>query len=135
DLDRQVLEVVLPGARHGDLAVVAPPPAGGEGDLQVAGQVPAGEAPAVLHDLGRGARGHDLASVAPGPGAEVDDPVALLHGLAVVFDHDHRVADVPQVLEGGQELPVVPLVEADGRLVEDVDDAGQLAADLAGQAD
>ena len=37
--------------------------------------------------------------------------------------------------EGGQQLAVVPLVQADGGLVEDVDDAGQLAADLAGQAD
>ena len=46
-----------------------------------------------------------------------------------------RVADVAQVLERGQQLAVVALVQADRGLVEHVDDAGQLAADLAGQPD
>ena len=34
-----------------------------------------------------------------------------------------------------EQLAVVALVQADGRLVEDVDDAGQLRADLRGEAD
>ena len=135
EVDGDVLEVVLAGAHHRDLLAVAPAPFSRQLDPQVVAQVAAGEAVLVLLDLRRRARRHDLAPVAPRARAEVHHPVGLFHGLAVVLDHDHRVADVAQVLERGQELAVVALVEADRRLVEDVHDAGELAADLAGQAD
>jgi hypothetical protein len=52
-----------------------------------------------------------------------------------VLDHDHRVAEVAQVLEGAEQAVVVALVQADGRFVEDVHHAHQAGADLAGQAD
>jgi hypothetical protein len=71
----------------------------------------------------------------PAPGPEVHDPVRLFHGLAVVLDYDDGVADIAQVLQRGQELAVVALVQADRRLVEDVDHARELGSDLAGQAD
>ena len=129
------LQVVLPRAGHRDLPPVALPPLGRDLDAQVPPQVPSGQAGPRLHDLGRGPRGHDLAAVAACAGAEVHEPVRLLHRLVVVLDHHHRVADVAQVLERGQQLLVVALVEADRRLVEHVDDAGQLGPDLAGQAD
>ncbi|MNF17903.1 hypothetical protein D3C80_2216850 [compost metagenome] len=51
-----------------------------------------------------------------------------------MLDHDHGVADVAQMLEGPQQAVVVPLVQADGRFVEDVQHAHQPGADLAGQA-
>ena len=57
------------------------------------------------------------------------------HGLGVVLDHDHRVAQIAQAKERVQQAPVVPLVEPDGRLVQDVEDADQARADLRGQAD
>ena len=130
-----VLQVVLPRARHRDLPPVALAPLGRDLDPEVAPEVAAGEARLRLHDLGRRARGHDLAAVAPRPRAEVHQPVRLLHRLVVVLHHDHRVADVAQVLERREQLLVVALVQPDRGLVEDVDDAGQLGADLAGEAD
>ena len=86
-------------------------------------------------DVGGGALGDDLAAVHAGAGADVDDVVGLADRLLVVLDHDHGVAGVAQVLERGEQAVVVALVQADGRLVEDVEDAGQAAADLAGEAD
>ena len=53
----------------------------------------------------------------------------------VVFDHQHGVAEVAQVLERAQQSLVVALVQADRRLVEDVHDAGQARAHLAGEPD
>ncbi len=38
-------------------------------------------------------------------------------------------------LQGGQQLVVVPLVQADGRLVQDIQHPHEAAADLGGQAD
>ena len=79
--------------------------------------------------------GHHLAAVDPGPGADVDDIVRGPHGVLVVLHHDQGVAQVPQVLEGGQQLVVVPLVQADGGLVQDIQHPHQGGADLRGQAD
>jgi hypothetical protein len=47
-----------------------------------------------------------------------------------VLDHEHGVAEVAQTLERPDQLRVVALVEADGGLVEDVEDADELRADL-----
>src|SRR5262245_60133343 len=56
------------------------------------------------------------------------------NNLAVVLHQDERVAQVAKMLERLQQAAIVAWVQPDGRLVEDVEDAGQAAADLAGQA-
>ncbi len=71
----------------------------------------------------------------PSPGSQVHDPVRGPEGLLVVLHHDQGVADVPQVGQGVDEALVVPLVQADGRLVQDVQDPHQGGSDLGGQAD
>jgi len=52
-----------------------------------------------------------------------------------VLDDDHRVAEVAQALERRDEAPIVALVQSDGRFVEHVEHANEVAADLAGQSD
>ncbi len=79
--------------------------------------------------------GDDLAAVLPGPGPDVDDPVRGPDRLLVVLHDEHRVAQVAQPRQRGDQLGVVPLVEADGRLVEDVEDAHQRRPDLGRQPD
>ncbi|MNQ96367.1 hypothetical protein D3C85_1119690 [compost metagenome] len=52
-----------------------------------------------------------------------------------MLDHKDRVAEVAQAPEAFQQAGVVALVQADGRLVQHIKDAGQARADLRGQAD
>ena len=52
-----------------------------------------------------------------------------------MLDDDHRVALVAQAAQAVEQPPVVALVQADGRLVEHVEHAGQARADLARQPD
>ena len=52
-----------------------------------------------------------------------------------MLDDEHGVAEALQALEGLEQAVVVLLVEADRRLVEDVEDAGQAGADLRREAD
>ena len=66
----------------------------------------------------------------PGAGPHVDEPVGAPHHLLVVLDDDDRVADVAQPLERADQARVVALVQADRRLVEDVEHADELRADL-----
>ena len=61
--------------------------------------------------------------------------VGRAHRPLVVLDHDHRVPEVTQPLERGDQLLVVPLVQPDRRLVEDVQDSHERGADLRRQAD
>ena len=63
-------------------------------------------------------------------GPHVDEPVGRSHHLLVVLHHEHGVAEVAQTLERADQPAVVPLVEADRGLVEDVEDAHELRADL-----
>src|SRR5580765_2995019 len=61
--------------------------------------------------------------------------VGVADRLLVVLDHQHRVAEAAQALERLEQAVVVLLVEADRRLVEDVEHAREAAADLRGEAD
>ena len=71
----------------------------------------------------------------PAPGPDVDDVVGGAHHLLVVLDDDHGVAEVAQTGEGLDQARVVGRVEADGRLVADVQHAHEAGADLGGEAD
>ena len=95
---------------------------------------PVSEAGFAIDLVGRAHRHHVAAQLAR-PGPEVHDVVGGADGLLVVLDHQHRVAEVAQALERVEEPAVVPLVQPDGGLVQDVEDADQARADLGGQAD
>ena len=61
--------------------------------------------------------------------------VSRKHGVLVVLDDDQRIAEVAQTFEGRQQLVVVTLMQADGRLVEDIQHAHQRRADLGRETD
>src|SRR5258708_39022600 len=68
-------------------------------------------------------------------GAEVDDEIGAANGVFIVLDDEHGVAEIAELLEGAEEAIVVTGVQADGRLVENVQDAAEARKDLRGQTD
>ncbi len=72
----------------------------------------------------------DLAAVLARARPHVDNVVGGQNGILVVLDHDHAVAEIAQVLESGQQPIVVPLMQPDRRLVEDIHHSGEARADL-----
>jgi hypothetical protein len=68
-------------------------------------------------------------------GAHIDNIVRRPHGVLVVLHHDEGVAQVPELPQRLQQLVVVPLVEANGGLVQDIQHPHEAGADLGGQAD
>ncbi len=115
---RDVLQVVAAGADDLEAAhAVGLAALLGQRDLAHAGEVLAGEAVGVGHDVVGRALGDDLAAVHAGAGADVDDVVGLHDRVLVVLDDDDGVADVAQVLERDEQAVVVALMQPDGGLV------------------
>ena len=134
NLDVDVLQVVLARAADDDLALERRPPGRRRRNRSRAGQVGAGQR-AALHQLLRRALKDHVAAEIAGARPEVDDVVRRPDRLLVVLDDDDGVAEVAEPRQRREQLAVVALVQADRRLVEDVEHAGQVRADLRRQAD
>ncbi len=67
--------------------------------------------------------------------AHVDEVVGGAHHLLVVLDDEDGVAEILEPLQRPDQLAVVALVQPDRRLVEDVEDADELRADLGREAE
>ena len=57
------------------------------------------------------------------------------HGILIVLDHDQCIAQVAQAFKGRQQLVVVALMQADGRLIQDIQHPHERRADLRRQPD
>ena len=136
DAGVDALEVVLGRAGEGQPAAVLGLAADQrQRDLATAGEILAGQALGRGQDLGGRALGDHDAAVDAGAGAHVDHVVGLADRVLVVLDHDHRVAEVAEVLQRLEQAVVVPLMQPDRGLVEHVEHARQARADLRGEAD
>src|SRR5690606_2489553 len=109
-------------------------PVRGDGDRLLAAEVGAGDAVAFRADLAGRAAGDDLPPQAPRAGTEVDEHIRARDNLLVVLDDEQRIAEVAQLLQRADQAGIVPGVKSDRWLVEDIKDAAQPAADLAGEA-
>ena len=52
-----------------------------------------------------------------------------------MFHHDEGIAQVTKVLEGAQQFVIVPLVQTDGRLVQNIQHTHEGRTDLGSQTD
>ena len=104
-------------------------------DSPGAGQVLSGDTAGSGDHIGIRAGRDDFAAAHAGTGTEIDEIVRGPHGLLVVFDDDDGIAHVAQPKKTSQQAFVVARMQTDARLIEDVQDADQAAADLAGQTD
>ena len=133
--DVDVFQVILPCAPHRQKFPVAGTAGGRHLDALFPTEILARQAIGIGHDLLRRASGHHLSAVGSGTGVDVDEIVSGPHGVLVVLHHNEGIAQIPQAAEGGQQLVVVPLVQADGWLVQNIQHSHQAAADLRGQPD
>ena len=70
-----------------------------------------------------------------GSRSDIDDPVAGQHGFFIVLDDNQRVSQIAHIFQGMNQLGVVSLVQTDRRLVQNIQNAGKLRADLCSQPD
>ncbi len=99
------------------------------------GQIVPGDGVFGCHQVLDAALGHHLAAHFTCTRANVNQIVGGPQGVLVMLHHNQGIAKIPQALEGGQKAVVVPLVQADGGLIQDVEHPNQPGADLGRQAD
>ena len=95
----------------------------------------AGDRGGVLDEILRGAHGNDFTTARARAGTEIDDVIGAADRVLVVLDDQQRITAGSQRLERFEEDLVVARVQADGRLVEDVAHALEIAAELRGEPD
>ncbi len=136
ELRRDVLQVVLLGADDAQHPLPVDPAALlRRDDLATARQIVARHRRLLAQQRLVRTGVHDETAVHARAGADVDHPVRRLDRLLVVLHDDQRVAQVAQGEQGLDEPAVVALVQADGRLVEHVQHAGEPRSDLRRQPD
>ena len=77
----------------------------------------------------------DIAAGHAGERAHVDEVVGAADRVFVMLHHQHGVAQALQTLQCAQQSFVIALVQANRRLVQHIQHAGEAGADLAGEAD
>ena len=76
----------------------------------------------------------DLTAVNTCTGSDIDDIIGRLHSFLVVLDDDKAVACVTQTPQGCDKFGVIALMQANTRLVEDIQHAHKRRAYLRGKA-
>ena len=130
-----VFQVIFFRAPHRQPFAVAGAAVGGHLNTLLAAEILARQAVGVGHHLLRRSGGHHLSAQRACAGADIDEPVGGTHGVLVMLHHDEGVAQIPEPPQGIQQLVVVPLVQADGGLVQNIQHAHETAADLGSQTD
>ena len=78
---------------------------------------------------------HYITAIPPSTRAEVYKVVGGTHHLLVMLYHHHRIADIPKFLERFYQFHIISRVQANARLIEDVENVYKLGAYLGGQPD
>ncbi len=107
----------------------------GHGDRLLAREVLAGQALRRFGQVVDRSLGDDFAPLDARPRPEVDQVVGRSHRVLVVLDNHDRVAQLGEPPQGEEQAVVVARMQADRRLVQDVQHPHQAGADLAGQPD
>ena len=89
-----------------------------------------GDALRIAGQRRRSGLGDDRASFAAAAGAEVDRRVGGVHHIAVVLDDHERVAEIAELAHRPDQPVGVAGMQADRRLVEHIEHAGEPTADL-----
>ena len=135
DLHIHVLEIMLCRAADHKRMAVSGAAVCRHGNFLFPGQILPGDGALTARDLLRCAGADHFPTVHTRTGADVDEIVRRAHGVLIVLDDDERVAEVTQLAQRGQQLFVIALVQADGRLVENIQHAHERRADLRGEPD
>ena len=98
-------------------------------------QIFAGQRVRVRRDFGGRAVRHDFSAMFARRRAEINNIIRAAHGFFVMLDDENRVPQIPQRKQHVQEFRVVALMQADARLIKNIQHADQTRSNLRGKPD
>ena len=78
---------------------------------------------------------HQASAVPAGARTKVNHIIRPADGFFVVLHHQHGVAQVAQFFKRLQQPAVIAMVQSNGRLVQNIEDAAQFGSNLRSQTD
>src|SRR5262249_27566573 len=131
-----ILEVVLRRPAHGDSVVRARWSATRRHrDHALAGEVLPGERMFSLEDAGWRPEIDHLPAMLTGPWPQVENAITLPNDFRVVFHHHDGILILLQVVQNLHETAAITRVQADARLIQDVQRVDQRGPQRRGQVD
>ena len=125
DLNVDALQIVLAAAEDAKLLPVSAASGRGDQNALLPAQILTRDGSGLGHQVLDAALGNDLTAVDACAGTDVHHVIRGADRILVMLHHDQRIAQIAQTAEGLQQLVVVALVQADGGLVQDIEDAHQ----------
>ena len=86
------------------------------------------------HDLFGSSLGDKASTVPPRTWPKIDHVVGPPNGLFIVLHDKNCVSQIAQVFESVEKAPVVAMMQADGGLIENIENTAKLRSNLRRQA-
>ena len=132
--DIHILQVIPACPFYGDKLPVSFASFFRDRDLHLSVQISRSQRIRFQHLLRSSGIDHFTAQTA-GLRSHIDHIIRIEHHILVMLHHDDGVPRIAQLLQRIDQPDIIPLVQPDTRLVEDIQDIHQLTADLRSQTD
>ena len=104
-------------------------------NLQLPAQILSGDGVFYLHDFfGRAFRNY-FSAMRTGPRPDIDNMVCGQHRIFIMFHYEQRISHIFQVLQRRNQFIVIPLMQTDTRLIQNIADADESGTNLRRQSD
>ena len=69
----------------------------------------------------------------PGSRTNIHNIIRSKHGILVMLHDNQRISQIPQMLQSGKQLVIVPLVQSNARFIQNIGYTNQTGTDLSRQ--
>src|ERR1041385_8100287 len=132
--DVDLFKIIRVGARDREVLAVWQSSLGRDFDLPGSANVQSCYRLGIFRHIRSSAHCYDFAAVCAGAWSKIHDVISTPDRLLIVFDHQHRVAEIAQCRQCFEKLLIVAWVKPDRGLVEHVKNSAQLRTDLCGES-
>ena len=134
DSGGNVLKVVSTSSRNLDFSATGLTTSLWQPNLLLSREIRTCDGIRVFNNLFWSASSNNVTTKLTGAGAHVNNVVSCANGIFIVLDNKYGISAVPKLLERLNEAIIISLMQTNGRLVQNVENAHKTSANLSCQA-